>query len=254
MIDSFQSVLVKLYGIQRVIQKKLSAELFSLQDESNIWAWGLALGTACLFGVIHALTPGHGKAFIATYLLNRGGSWRDGLSTALKTILTHVLGAVVLVLGAVVILDVSLGMRPADYPGIRTFSYGLICVIAVLMLLGAFKNPASHQSAGISKKAGHWIPYLAGLSPCPLTTIILLAALARDTILAGMLMVTAMTIGMIMTVGIVAVTVVLLRSHLLSLMTSHEQLFNRIIKGLQIAGALGLLLIGLFMLQVKLKL
>ena len=54
---------------------------------------------AFLYGIFHALGPGHGKTVIVGYFLGRGGSIRRGVAMAGWIALSHVVGAVTVVVG-----------------------------------------------------------------------------------------------------------------------------------------------------------
>ena len=62
---------------------------------------GTAPGACLLLGALHALTPGHGKALLAAYLVGDRGTPREAV--ALGTIITFTHTAAVLALGAVVL-------------------------------------------------------------------------------------------------------------------------------------------------------
>jgi nickel/cobalt exporter len=59
----------------------------------------LSLGAAVLFGVLHALAPGHGKTVMAAYLVGQRGTRRQALQLGAVVTFTHT--ASVLALGAV---------------------------------------------------------------------------------------------------------------------------------------------------------
>ena len=49
-----------------------------------------AIGFAALFGLVHALMPGHGKSVIVSYYLGRPGRLLGGVATSALLVLTHV--------------------------------------------------------------------------------------------------------------------------------------------------------------------
>jgi ABC-type nickel/cobalt efflux system permease component RcnA len=64
-------------------------------------AWLLALGLAAALGAAHALSPGHGKALIAAYLVGSRGTLRRAGALGLTVAVSHTIG--VFVLGAIVL-------------------------------------------------------------------------------------------------------------------------------------------------------
>jgi nickel/cobalt transporter (NicO) family protein len=167
-----------------------------------------------------------------------------------KVIATHVLSAIVLVLAATFLVDVSLGARPADFPMVRLVSYAGVTVIGGWLLWRALckeraplmQSPASGEGA---------LPYFAGLSPCPLTTIIMVVALAHGMVKLGLLVSLSMALGMIATVSLFALAVILCRRLLLDFLTRHAAHVERIARGLEILGAAAVTVIGLLLFSAE---
>ena len=44
------------------------------------WALVVLVGACCLLGALHALTPGHGKALLAAYLVGDRGTARQAVA------------------------------------------------------------------------------------------------------------------------------------------------------------------------------
>lgn len=63
---------------------------------------GLGLLTAIVLGVLHGLSPGHGKALVAAYLVGSRRSYRQAVALGLVVTITHTLA--VFVLGAVALV------------------------------------------------------------------------------------------------------------------------------------------------------
>src|SRR4051812_48431409 len=62
-------MLDQLIAWQRWIYTALSADLNTFAATGDWTALAIVLPTGVLFGAIHALTPGHGKSILASYLL-----------------------------------------------------------------------------------------------------------------------------------------------------------------------------------------
>ena len=89
------------------------------------------------------------------------------------------------------------------------------------------------------------LPYFAGMSPCPLTTIIMVVALANGMVALGLLVSLSMALGMIVTVSLFALAVILCRRWLLELLRRHAAQVERIARGLEVLGAAAVTVIGL---------
>jgi nickel/cobalt exporter len=72
------------------------------------------------------------------------------------------------------------------------------------------------------------LPYFAGLSPCPLTTIIMVVAVANGMLTLGLLVTFSMALGMIVTVSQFALVVILCRRLRVDFLTRHAAHVERI--------------------------
>jgi nickel/cobalt transporter (NicO) family protein len=204
------------------------------------------MAMAFAFGAVHAATPGHGKSIVMSYFLGQGGVAHRGVTMSAKVIATHVLSAIALVTATTFVIDVGLGMRPADFPAVRLISYGGITVVGSWLFWRAVRRERGASLDAPTTRAGA-LPYFAGISPCPLTTIIMVAALANGMVMLGLLVSLSMALGMIMTVSLFALAVILCRRLLLDLVMRHAVHVQRIARALEILGATAVTIIGVLL-------
>ena len=95
------------------------------------------------------------------------------------------------------------------------------------------------------------LPYLAGMSPCPLRTNIMVVALANGMVTLGLLVSLSMALGMIVTVSLFALAVILCRRLLLDFLMRHAVHVERIARGLEILGATAVTIIGLLLFSAQ---
>jgi nickel/cobalt transporter (NicO) family protein len=69
-------------------------------------AWTLLL-LSFLYGVVHAIGPGHGKAVVSSYLLATRQTLRNGVLLAFIAALTQALGAIILIFVAAMVLHLT---------------------------------------------------------------------------------------------------------------------------------------------------
>jgi ABC-type nickel/cobalt efflux system permease component RcnA len=81
--------------------------------------------------------------------------------------------------------------------------------------------------------------------PCPLTTFVLSYALARNVLASGLLVTAAMAVGMIITIGGVALVAAFARDRLVGLLTRSEGWRHRAGMALEAGGAVLVVLLGL---------
>ena len=102
---------------------------------------------AFLYGIFHALGPGHGKTVIVGYFLGRGGSIRRGIAMAGWIALSHVVGAVTVVVIVHAVLR-EIYMTPVEEMlSLRLVSYGAILLIGLVMLAMAIAPPGRRGRA-----------------------------------------------------------------------------------------------------------
>jgi ABC-type nickel/cobalt efflux system permease component RcnA len=220
-------------GWQRDVNRAINDRLMAIKkgdDKGALWS-GLVI--AFLYGVFHALGPGHGKTVVIGYFLGRQARpWR-GVGMASWIALSHVVGAVVIVGVAHLILSRSLVSPTNEFFWLRAISYGAIIGIGALMLRDWMHGGHSHhhhRGEAHDHGAGHaccsgraaqmdrnasWqqnlLALAAGFVPCSGAILILLFTMANGLIFAGIAMATAIALGMGLTLAGLGVASILLR-------------------------------------------
>ena len=97
----------------------------------------LSLGAAVLFGVLHALAPGHGKTVMAAYLVGQRGTRRQALQLGAVVTFTHT--ASVLALGAVLAAG-ALAAPELVVPVTEVLSGVLLAAVGVYLAVLALRR------------------------------------------------------------------------------------------------------------------
>src|SRR5262249_59234678 len=112
-----------LYAAQRWIYASLTGQLSEFAHTRDWAALGLVLPLGIVFGAVHALTPGHGKSVLASYLVGARLAMLRSLAVAGALALTHVGSAVGLALLAAPLLTRTPGGGGrAPRPGMLSLS------------------------------------------------------------------------------------------------------------------------------------
>ena len=246
-LDLINSLFREILLLQRDVQSALAQAFREATATGEISQAAIVMLLAAVFGLVHAIGPGHGKSVMVSYFVGREAKVRQGLLASVKLIATHVGSAILLVLAAVTVLKVSFGLRPADFPLVRQISYAGVAGVGLYLLIQSLR-PA--RALG-HPKSGGVLPYIVGLSPCPLTTIIMLAASGTGAIAFGVLVSAAMALGMVATVTAFAATAILARRWLLAALDRHLTRIARISQGFEILGALAVTALGVFLLAAE---
>jgi nickel/cobalt exporter len=205
-----------------------------------------AMAIAAMFGLVHALMPGHGKTVVVSYYLGRPASVLSSLGTSVILVLTHVGSAIVLVLAGIILVRRTLG-GAGRAPELETVSAAAIIAIGLWLLYRALR-PHDHARAGAD---GRLLAFATGLVPCPLTTFIMVYASAQGIVLAGLLVTAGMAFGMMLTIASFALAAVLLRDRLMALLERTARLRGRLGHILELGSALAIVAFGVWLLAMR---
>jgi ABC-type nickel/cobalt efflux system permease component RcnA len=161
----------------------------------------LLLLAAFGWGALHALSPGHGKAMVAAYLVGTRGSARHAVALGATVTVTHTIGVFAL---GVVTLALSQYVLPEDlYPWL-TLTSGLLVVGIGAGVLRSRVRKARHHHHHHAHEHEHELSWkgllgmgtAAGLIPCPSALVVLLAAISQHEVALGLLLITAFSLGL----------------------------------------------------------
>jgi nickel/cobalt exporter len=205
-----------------------STENRALDGFANSLAGGDSHGLLILFllaaafgwGALHALSPGHGKAMVAGYLVGSRGTPRHALILGLTVTATHT--ASVFALGLVT-LAASEYILPEDlYPWLGVASGLMVVAIGFTVMrsrLRRWRDLRSH-SQGHSHSHGHshgqpltmrgliGLGVSGGLVPCPSALVVLIAAISQHRVGLGMVLILAFSLGLAATLTAVGLAVI----------------------------------------------
>lgn len=201
-----------IFTFQREIYLALSQHIQAFAAGGGWDSFLVFLPAAIAFGAAHGLTPGHGKAILATYMVGSPLGVARGLMVSIVAAFTHVSASVVIALLSLPLVSTSLG-GAGKAPLMQGVSRGILFAIGGWMLYRAlFRGQHQHASG-----EGATVGFTAGIVPCPLTLFVMTFAIARGVPLAGVAFAFAMMIGIALVLATVAVIAVLFRRWLVRL-------------------------------------
>jgi ABC-type nickel/cobalt efflux system permease component RcnA len=227
-------VLDQLVAFQRWIYTAVTADLAAFGATHDWAALAAVLPAGVVFGAAHALTPGHGKSILASYVLGSRLAALRASAVAAVLALTHVASAVLLALIAAPLVTRTL-VGAGRVPSLELVSRGILVLIGGWLILRAWRGRSHPHGEGLA------VGFVAGLVPCPLTLFATFFALSRGVPEAGLVFAAAMMLGILLTLFAVAVLTVLLRDRLVSFVTHHGVSILRLSRVLD--GVSGVLLI-----------
>ncbi|PIE51079.1 hypothetical protein CSA37_01235 [Candidatus Fermentibacteria bacterium] len=142
----------------------------------------ILLGASFLFGLLHALGPGHRKGILITYFLGEGYAPVKGMAAV------HALSAVLLVGGFFFLTTRPLSTSVNTTHNIlMMITWALILAIGIWMLLSGLRHSQSGKSKGFKALIA------SGAVPCPGASAIMILAVFQKAYVAGMISVLAMS-------------------------------------------------------------
>jgi nickel/cobalt exporter len=216
--------------IQRDIYLALAEHIKAFAAGGSWGAFLAFLPLGVVFGAVHALTPGHSKSILATYLTGSSAGVGRGLSVSLALSFTHVTMAVIIAWFSLPLVSRMLGSA-GDTPTLENISRGLLGIIGLWMLWNAFFRPAHTHGEGEGLAVG----MMAGLIPCPLTLFVMSFAMSRGVPVAGLLFAVVMMFGVMVTLSATALTVIVFRQQVTRLLIEKPRLIAGLSKGIEAA-------------------
>lgn len=228
-------MLQQLIEMQRLIYEQVRESIGAFAAQGSWLALPALLPLGILFGAAHALTPGHSKAVLATYVAGSPVGALRALLVSLTLSFTHVTIAVLIALLSLPLVSIALG-SVGRAPALETISRGLLGLVGLWMLWQAIRDRGHH------KHEGELVGFMAGLIPCPLTLFVMTLAMARGVPEAGLVFAFAMMTGVALTLSVVALAAVYFRNGATMLLERRPLLVSGLTRGLQAAA--GVVLIG----------
>jgi nickel/cobalt exporter len=187
----------------------------------------LLLAAAFAWGALHALSPGHGKAMVAGYLVGSRGTGRDAVILGLTVTVTHT--AAVFGLGLVT-LFASQYVLPEDlYPWLGVVSGLMVVAIGFAVMRSRLRRWRSIRAEAAGRPRGdgqhhhhhHHPPegpittrgllalgVSGGMVPCPSALVVLIAAISQHRVGLGMALILGFSLGLAATLTAVGLAVV----------------------------------------------
>lgn len=202
-----------------VVDARLASLAAAMKRASGSWSFSLAaFALAGLLGAVHALSPGHGKALAAAYLVGRRARPSQALVFGATVSLAHTF--VVFVLGGLAVTIERTVGSDRLMRGLEVASALTVLVLGLWQLPRRWREfIASGQSHDHSGDHGHFrevgsilaLGASSGLTPCPSAIAVLLTAIALRRCGFGVVLVFAFSLGVAVTLTTAGLLVLLAR-------------------------------------------
>lgn len=132
-------------GWQAIFYRDLTATLTAMKSNGSAGVWLMTL--SFLYGVLHAVGPGHGKAVISTYVLANRETARNGAILALVSALAQAVTAVAMVVVAAIVLGTTSIAMTRAAAALETGSFALIALLGLWLVWRKIVRPAGEWLA-----------------------------------------------------------------------------------------------------------
>lgn len=183
--------------------KQIKENLLEIKD-GNLIALFTLLFVSFFYGIIHAMGPGHGKTLAFSYFMTTKSSYLRAFVISQLTAFIHIVGALILVLISVFIIESFFNNFVNDsITMITKLSALLIMVLAIFILYKKIKDKkcschsccSTHDNKD-TKKQDIFFVITSGIIPCPGTVILFLYAFLLKTYFAVILASIFISLGM----------------------------------------------------------
>jgi len=192
-------------------------QLSQILSEEALPVRAVLLGMLVAFslGALHALSPGHGKTVVASFLVGARGTARHAVFLGAVVTFTHTIGVFLL---GLVVLFLSRSIVPEQiYPWIGFLSGLTILGVGMNLFRQRLRHLTHHHGP---HGHSHEIPpeitfrnllalgFSGGIVPCPSALVVLLSAIALHRVATGLLFIVAFSMGLasvLVAIGILVV-------------------------------------------------
>jgi nickel/cobalt transporter (NicO) family protein len=173
------------------------------QPAQSPWALIVALALSAALGGLHGLTPGHGKALLATYLVGSRGTVRHAVFLGGSLTFTHT--ASVVAISVLALFAGQLLVPDLLVPALELSSGLLVVVLGVRLVRARWRSlrpghthdhAHPHPTDGVRWRHLAAMGVSGGLTPCPEAIGILLVAIGLNRVALGLGLITAFSLGL----------------------------------------------------------
>jgi len=219
------------------------------KDGSNPAALWLIIAIAFIYGVLHALGPGHRKTVVFSIYLARKSSVTEPGITGLLLALLHG-GSAILVIFVLKGVTGAISAR-ADILALwmEGVSYLFLIIMALILAIRALYELFAAPKHKHRRAVGLGAVLVSGVYPCPGAVLILILSLTLNMTLIGIIAVLSMSVGMSIPIIAAGYLAWFGRTGLFLGLKSNEAMLYRLSTGAELTGYLVLLGFSVYMAQ-----
>ncbi len=207
----------------RHFDNNLNELLRKLVEDFNIVSFLAIISISFIYGVIHSIGPGHGKALVFSYFIKEKHPVRKSFFMSALISFIHTGSAIILALLFYFVLTGIKGMfriKVQGYfmiaSGVMITIIGMIFLIHKLLRKGTVRGEEKNIELNNNSKRTNFvlIGISAGIVPCPVALMISIFTLSNNIFYVGVFSVISMSFGMFFLIFVVGLISIKLRSGL----------------------------------------
>jgi ABC-type nickel/cobalt efflux system permease component RcnA len=232
-------------GWQKDMNSKLNRILKDMKQGFKLKYFLILISVSILFGVIHAIGPGHGKMIVGAYFLKEKALPINALKLGSIIAITHSGLAILLgIIFGIIVKSMKMHGRIdiQNYMGI--ISGAFITLLGIYYLWQKIKSKEHfHYLPG--KKNEILLGIFSGMVPCPVSMTIILFSIYLDVFFFGLLSVLFFSVGMACTISLIGLITIKSRHLISRISINNKQKAQVMQKVFGIVTSLLIIIIGL---------
>lgn len=216
----------KFVELLRHFDHTINTTLRELGSDFSVNTLFLLAGISFLYGILHSLGPGHGKALAASYFLKDEHPLRKSMVLSLIISLIHTFSAIILSLLLFYVLTGIRGMFRIQLQSYFMIASGImITIIGILFLFfKIFLKKHKLRQDKLQNRNLVLVGVSAGIIPCPVSSMIMLLTLGQGLFFVGLTSVMSISAGMFVVLSAVGIVSIYSRATLLK---ASARFFNK---------------------------
>jgi len=204
-MEIFNSILLELSNILSILNAEISQLFRELKNDNSLSTTFLIYGSSFIYGVIHAIGPGHGKLLVSAYLLKKGYSYKKAFKLGYLISIVHTFSALITTLAIYYVFESRIRKSFTEASEITGIVAGaVITLIGIYLTYSDWKERVDKDELDKDlSKSDFSIALSAGIVPCPGVMTILIFSAIISQIYVGIISAIFMSIGMGLTISLV---------------------------------------------------
>ncbi len=228
-----------LFDVQRTIKSLLTTDINTYAASENWHVLLAMLPFGILFGMAHALTPGHSKAVLASYVVGSGLKPLRATLVSMALSANHISSAILLATITNTLITRTL-VGAGRAPALEYVSRFSLAAIGLWLIHGALRQSPHLHGEGIA------VGFVAGLVPCPLTLFVMVFAISQGVPEAGLAFSMSMFLGVSAVLVGVALIAAFAREKVILLMQMRGQQIYWGVRSVELVSGILLLTLSLW--------